>query len=295
MQTGAVPIRIQETSGAVRKIAVLPTLLTLGNAVCGFASIALASSIKSDDPNTDYLYLVSAVLIFGAMIFDALDGYAARLSRSVSDFGKELDSLCDAISFGVAPAFLLLCIGQDWAGKVHARQVIAIIAGLYMVCAILRLARYNVESSPDPNAGKRFKGLPSPAAAGCVATLGLLRSGWGGVELNSLSPQSLNWYVSALAPLGTLAVALLMVSSIPYPHLIKYLTQRRRRHFGVVVQAVLIVFVIALTRGLALAALFWAYALAFPLRSMLVRRPRPVAPTDDHDLDWMEERKVAKE
>ena len=86
-----------------------------------------------------------------------------------------------------------------------------------------------------------------------------------------------------------------MVSSIPYPHLIKYLTQRRRRHFGVVVQAVLIVFVIALTRGLALAALFWAYALAFPLRSMLVRRPRPVAPTDDHDLDWMEERKVAKQ
>jgi len=265
---------------AVRKIAVLPTLLTLGNAVCGFASIAVASCIQSDNSNV-HLYMVSAVLIFGAMIFDALDGYAARLSRSASEFGKELDSLCDAISFGVAPAFLLLCIGQDWGANERARQVIAVIAGLYMVCAILRLARYNVESSPDPNAGKRFKGLPSPAAAGCVATLAMLRSGYG-VEWNRLSPEVLNWFVPTLAPLGTLAVALLMVSSVPYPHLIKHLTARRRKHFGVVVQAVLIVFVIALTRGLALAPLFWAYALAFPVRAMLVRRPRPVPSEEGH-------------
>jgi CDP-diacylglycerol--serine O-phosphatidyltransferase len=277
----------------VRKIAVLPTLLTLGNGVCGFASIAIASSIKSDNSNV-HLYMISAVLIFGAMIFDALDGYAARLSKSVSDFGKELDSLCDAVSFGVAPAFLLLCIGQDWAANERARQVIAVIAGLYMVCAILRLARYNVESSPDPNAGKRFKGLPSPAAAGCVATLALLRSGYGGVEWKALTGETLTWFVSTWAPLGTLLVALLMVSRVPYPHVIKHLTQRRRRHFGVVVQAVLIVFVIALTRGLALALLFWAYALAFPVRSMLLRRQRPAPAPEGHGIGW-NEGKVAGE
>src|SRR5205823_10462650 len=114
----------------------------LGNAVCGFASIAIASSIKGEgESNTNLYYMLSAVLIFAAMVFDALDGYAARLSKSASDFGKELDSLCDAVSFGVAPAFLLLCLGQEWPSE-RARQVIAVIAALYMVCAILRLARY---------------------------------------------------------------------------------------------------------------------------------------------------------
>jgi CDP-diacylglycerol--serine O-phosphatidyltransferase len=238
--------------------------------------------------------MLSAVLIFGAMVFDALDGYVARMARSVSDFGKQLDSLCDAVSFGVAPGFLLLCIGTDWGTNFRARQIIAVIAGLYMVCAILRLARYNVEASPDPNAGKRFKGLPSPAASGCVATLGLLRSGYG-VEWNGLSPEVLNYFVSTLAPLGTLIVALLMVSSIPYPHVIKQLTQRRRRPFGVVVQAVLIVFVIAVTRGLALAPLFWAYALAFPVRALLLMRHHPAAHDQGHGMEWMDERQVAEE
>ncbi len=86
-----------------------------------------------------------------------------------------------------------------------------------------------------------------------------------------------------------------MVSSVPFPHVIKHLTQRRRRHFGVVVQAVLVVFVIALTRGLALALLFWGYALAFPIRSMLVARRRPPIRDDGHDLEWQDERKVAEQ
>ena len=278
----------------MRKIAVIPTLLTLGNAVCGFSSIAIASSIKGDDADANLCYMLSSVLIFAAMIFDALDGYAARLARSVSEFGKELDSLCDAVSFGVAPAFLLLCIGQGWQGwqgNDRALQVIRVIAALYMVCAILRLARYNVEKSPDPSAGKRFKGLPSPAAAGCVATLGLLRSGYG-VEWNGLTRSMLADFVATWAPLGTLLVALLMVSSVPFPHLVKHLTQRRRRHFGVVVQAVLVVFVIALTRGLALALFFWAYALAFPIRSMIVSRRRPNASDETHGIDWMDEGEV---
>jgi CDP-diacylglycerol--serine O-phosphatidyltransferase len=268
----------------LRKIAVLPTLLTLGNAVCGFASIAIASSIKSDDANANLAYMLSAVLIFVAMVFDALDGYAARLSKSVSDFGKELDSLCDAVSFGVAPAFLLLCIGQDWGGNFRARQVIAIIAALYMVCAILRLARYNVETSPDPNAGKRFKGLPSPAAAGCVATLGLLRSGYG-VDGTVFSDKTIADFVVMWAPLGTLFVALLMVSSVPFPHVIKYLTQRRRRHFGVVVQVVLVLFVIALNKSVALALLFWAYALAFTIRALVLSLRHPAAPVETHRMD----------
>src|SRR6516162_7358573 len=123
----------------------------------------------------EFYFLLSSGLIIAAMIFDALDGYAARLSKTASDFGGQLDSLCDAISFGAAPGFLLLRLGQDW-DKPLIRQAVAIIAALYVVCAVLRLARFNTENSPDPAAHKRFKGLPSPAAAGCVVSLAILRS-----------------------------------------------------------------------------------------------------------------------
>src|SRR5205807_3405787 len=133
----------------VRKIAILPTLFTLGNAVSGFAAIAYASKVGPQPSAQDSFYFVlSACLILLAMAFDALDGYVARLSKSASDFGGQLDSLCDAVSFGLAPAFLLLRLGQGWEGTLMGKGV-AVIAALYMVCAILRLARFNIENAPD--------------------------------------------------------------------------------------------------------------------------------------------------
>jgi CDP-diacylglycerol--serine O-phosphatidyltransferase len=257
----------------VKKIAILPTLLTLGNGVCGFAAIAYASKITplstNEDQNT--LYVLSACLILAAMVFDALDGYAARLSKSTSDFGAQLDSLCDAISFGAAPAFLLLRLGSKWDTPL-IRQAIAVIAALYVACAVLRLARFNVENNPDPAAHKRFKGLPSPAAAGCVASLAVLRS-----ELPKTYPifdeHFMRSFVQVWAPLGTLIAALLMVSSFSYPHFTNQL-MRGRRSFRFVVQAVLVLFVIALTPDLAFFLLFWMYALNGPLRHLLLRLHR---------------------
>src|SRR5438445_5672240 len=108
----------------MKKMAILPTLLTLGNAVCGFAAIVFASKIDPHAPETAAFFAVSGWLILAAMVFDALDGYAARLSKTASDFGGQLDSLCDAISFGVAPAFVLLRLGQGWQSPV-AQQVLA--------------------------------------------------------------------------------------------------------------------------------------------------------------------------
>src|SRR5262245_28167529 len=110
---------------SVKKLAILPTLLTLGNAICGFAALAFASKIALGDSNTDVFFAYSAWLILAAMIFDGLDGYVARLSRTASDFGGELDSLCDAITFGVAPAFLLLRLGREWEMPV-VQQAIAV-------------------------------------------------------------------------------------------------------------------------------------------------------------------------
>jgi len=266
----------------VKKLAILPTLLTLGNAVCGFAALAFASKIVLGDAETDVFFAYSAWLILAAMIFDGLDGYVARLSRTASDFGGELDSLCDAITFGVAPAFLLLRLGREWEMTV-VQKAIAVVAVLYLACAILRLARFNVENSPDPASHKRFKGLPSPAAAGCVATLCILRSGlYGG--LNFLDTERLQAWVKAFAPLGTMLVALLMVSRVPYPKVTKQLLRGRRRlsHVG---RVLLLLALIVVTHELALFVLFWGYALSMPLRSLLLRALRQPLPASQPGHD----------
>ena len=99
----------------IRTIAVLPTLFTLGNLVCGFFAIVVAANLErptellqSVTQADSYHLMISGWLIFLAMVFDGLDGQIARLSNTTSDFGAQLDSLCDLVTFGVAPAFLVV-------------------------------------------------------------------------------------------------------------------------------------------------------------------------------------------
>lgn len=261
----------------MKKVAIIPTLLTLGNAVCGFAAIAYASKIDQTEA-TEYYFAVSGWLILAAMVFDMMDGYVARLSRTASKFGGELDSLCDGISFGLAPAFLVMRMGPGWDPQPFLHQFLAGIAGLYMVCALLRLARFNVETTPDASSHKRFRGLPSPGAAGCLASLAILR----GVLSNKwpqLDTPLVRSCIEAWATLGAFAVALLMVSRVPYPHATKQLNQtlRGRRHFNHLVQFIVIAFVLFLLRELAFILAFWIYALGLPLRAMVLRSLKPGA------------------
>jgi CDP-diacylglycerol--serine O-phosphatidyltransferase len=258
----------------MRKIAIIPTLLTLGNAVCGFASIACASKIDLKNPATESYFAWSGWLIVAAMVFDALDGYVARLSKSTSKFGLELDSLCDAISFGVAPAFVLLRMGPGWEPRPLLHQVLAGIATLYMVCAILRLARFNVETTTDPGSHKRFRGLPSPGAAGCLASLAILRGEpdkWPVADGDMLRGLLAGW-----ATLGALLVALLMVSRVPYPHLTKQMLRnpRKRRNFSHLIELIVICFLILVLPQVAVVLLFWLYGLGTPLRYTLLKSLR---------------------
>jgi CDP-diacylglycerol--serine O-phosphatidyltransferase len=273
---------------AVKKIAIIPTLLTLGNGICGFAAILAASNITRIDPAggslDDHYYLsLSGWLILIAMAFDGLDGYVARLSRSASKFGGELDSLCDAISFGVAPAILVFRMGQCWESRPLLGKAIIGITTLYMVCTLLRLARFNIEINPDPVSQKRFRGLPSPGAAGCIASLAILyhelprklallqkefAESWPNLNLESLRFSIIVWTL-----LGALTIALLMVSRVPYPHVTKQVL-RGKRHFSHLVQVILFAFIIVLIRDLALVLLFWIYALGVPLRYAVARQLR---------------------
>lgn len=271
----------------MKKIAIVPTLLTLGNGICGFVAITFASKIMPGETraSVDLYFSAAGWFILAAMVFDMLDGYVARLSRTASKFGGELDSLCDAISFGVAPAFMLLKMGPGWEPRPFLHQLLAGIAALYMACTVLRLARFNVDNTPDPAAHKRFRGLPSPGAAGCLACLSIVRGDlpakllliWPEAD-SEMIHQAVQRGVEIFSPLLALVVALLMVSLVPYPHIAKQIF-RGKRHVGHLVQVLLATLIIIVLRELALAVLFWGYALLLPLVNLLRRPARHDQPT----------------
>ncbi|MCS6850844.1 MAG: CDP-diacylglycerol--serine O-phosphatidyltransferase [Gemmataceae bacterium] len=270
----------------MNKIGIIPTLLTLGNAVCGFAAIAYASKIDGT-PQTQHFFSLSGWLLIAAMVFDVLDGSVARLSKTASAFGGELDSLCDAVSFGAAPAFLLMRLGPDW-DRPNLHRALAVVATLYLVCTLLRLARFNVQNTPDAASHKSFQGLPSPGAAGCIASLAVLRG-----ELTNrwteLDPLLVQRVIEAWATLGAMLLALLMVSQVSYPHLTNQVL-RGRRHFNHLVQLLVAAFVLILFQELALVVLFWGYALGvlgqylWALRLHYRPLPAPSAGVDDRSL-----------
>ena len=268
----------------MKRIAVVPTLLTLGNGICGFVAVTFASKIGIPGAGVttasdEYNFVWAGWFIFFAMLFDMLDGYVARLSRTASSFGGELDSLCDAISFGVAPAFLVLKLGPGWAPNAFLHQLLAGIAALYLVCTVLRLARFNVDNTPDPAFHKRFRGLPSPGAAGCIASLAVLRGDFAAKLVSywdadpDLARSMTTRLVEMVSPIGALLVALLMVSNVPYPHVTGKVFAGKK-HIGHLIQLLLAVFIISMVRELAPVLIFWAYAIAFPVRSILLRSLR---------------------
>jgi CDP-diacylglycerol--serine O-phosphatidyltransferase len=230
-----------------RKVfAVLPTLLTLGNAACGFGAITYAARV-GPDPAGEHFLFISAFLIFLAMLFDMLDGSVARLARQTSDFGAQLDSLCDAVSFGVAPAFLMLrllhSMEADASGASlfepsfqpffeYPSRLLWAIACLFALCALLRLARFNVETDEE-DSHTFFSGLPSPAAAATIASFPIALMG---LRSRALAAEGAwnamaKWLIPTtylLLPAITLAVAVLMVSRFRYAHFFNQLFRGHR-------------------------------------------------------------------
>lgn len=182
----------------------LASALTLGNAACGFAGVlALALEGPSAIP-------LAAGLIFGAWLFDTVDGMAARAFKVSGPFGAMLDSLCDVVSFGVLPA--LIAVEAARASVPLAAALVG--AGVYLAGALLRLGRYTVKALTENAGGDRlwFEGLSSPAAAMAVAAAALAAP--------VFAPA---WAVVAASAL----LGLLMVSRLPYPDLVKFCLRRR--------------------------------------------------------------------
>ena len=249
-------------------LAVLPTMLTLGNAACGLAAIAIA--ISTDFPWPEYQLSVAGILIFGGMLFDALDGSAARMTGQESQFGAELDSLCDAVTFGTAPAIIIWQMNE-----VLMQRFTWAIGALFTLCVLIRLARFNVETDED-DTHEGFEGLPSPAAAGTIAAFAIaipeLKSIAANVDamynnrVQTLA-QNVDYASHFFVPAIALILAYLMVSRFHYPHIVQQWA-RGRRPLNQIGQALFAVFGVAVLHSLALPMIFTYFAFASPIRSL---------------------------
>jgi CDP-diacylglycerol--serine O-phosphatidyltransferase len=241
-----------------RGVYLLPSMFTVGNLFCGYACVVYSTRGDFD---------TAAILIGVAMVLDTLDGFFARLTRSSSAFGVELDSLADVVSFGLAPAILAFTWGLWPLGRLGWA------AGfVYVSAAAMRLARFNIQTSSVSDK-RYFAGMPSPAAAAVTASTVYLYP-WGLQDPRAAAP--------ALAMV--LVPAFLMVSTIRFRS-IKTIDVGWRRSLSMLFLAVVAVAVIAAHPRLALVVLSYGYTvwgLAALAYARLRRRPAtaPLPPAE---------------
>ncbi|MFO7907759.1 MAG: CDP-diacylglycerol--serine O-phosphatidyltransferase [Planctomycetota bacterium] len=270
MQTKLAPRKKPKRKRRVRKLTVpaLPTAFTLANGVCGLAAITVVTSHTAHHSQVELAFF-AALLIFLGMVFDVLDGHVARMTRQTTQFGKELDSLCDVITFGIAPVFIMLTYDA-----LFQKRFLWGIGVLYAVSAILRLARFNVQKEEGAST-KYFHGLPTPMAAGTIASFAIAMPSL--LELpDVIVPEvthALGRDLSAMShlimPVMTVFLAWLMVSRVRYPHIVAELA--RRRSFSQLVELVFAVVVVITLKEVALPILFGYFIIAPPINQLRLR------------------------
>ncbi len=227
-------------------VALLPAAATIGSLVCGLLALLCCVLSTRAAFSDEYPVLpreslaaifpsyvaLGAYLIILAMVFDALDGRLARLTRRTSEFGAQLDSIADVVSFGAAPVALywtlLLGSGTPDGGEsaVSALEWRLGVTGalVYASCAAIRLARYNAENVKSESALRNFSGLPVPGAAAAVIALLALHEELAPGHAAAWSVTAVRWGIGPVL----LALGLLMVSRIDYVHVVNVYVRRDR-------------------------------------------------------------------
>lgn len=272
----------------LKTVAVLPSLATLGNLVCGLGAIymcLLSMAAQGSDlpPATlgnsriEHFFptflAIAAYLIVVAMAFDGIDGRLARFARKTSEFGAQLDSMADIVSFGVAPAVLVLCVVHP--ENVKGLEILAraywraewVMAATYVCCAALRLARFNVENVADESAHMGFRGLPTPGAACAVVGIVIFHQ----EMLRDLDSHRVANLVAYSLPPFAAILGLLMVSRIPYAHLINAILRGKRSFREVVAISILLLVALVVQFQMAIALAAAGYALSGPITRLIVR------------------------
>jgi CDP-diacylglycerol--serine O-phosphatidyltransferase len=222
---------LQKKKKPKKGIYIFPSILTIGSIYCGFHALIKSFSFKWE---------AAGVWIIVAAILDTLDGRIARLTKTSTEFGKELDSLADAVSFGVVPSIVLYNYSLKEMGKVGV-----LLTFLYLTCGIIRLARFNILM---PSISKAFfLGLPIPASASFIALSLILK-----VPQNSL-----------IFPFSALILSYLMVSTLPYPSF-KELEIKTMKPTFTLLSIVLLFLIVAFHPPLSLLILLLTYYLSGP-------------------------------
>ncbi|RJP36066.1 MAG: hypothetical protein C4547_08155 [Phycisphaerales bacterium] len=252
----------------LRSMRFLPSVLTLGNLLCGFAAIyftqrAMFPLGAGDEipmshirilPRFPSILSFAAGMVFLGMFFDMLDGLAARVTRSTTDFGGQLDSLADMVTCGIAPAALMIAFMlQHFKGDAAPSPISEnpfgrlswACAAAYVALAAVRLARYNVEHAQADFDYRTFRGLPSPGAAGLLCMFIILYDQLPLILSDLATAELLQELLVYAIPGVSLLAGCLMVSSIRYRRFHSYL--QGRRPFWQLVTVIL------------LFAAFWAY------------------------------------
>ena len=224
-----------------RGIYLLPNLLTTASLFSGFFSII--SAINGN-------FIASGMALFAAQMLDGLDGRVARLTNSQSLFGAQYDSLCDVISFGLAPAIIVFLWGLDSMG-----QTGWVFSFFYVAAAALRLARFNTYIGTEDS---YFKGLPSPVASAMVVYFVWAMSSYG------IQGEEVGRILAIFTAVLTGLVSLLMVVNVPY-YSFKEIELKKRVPFFSMLFVVFIFALISIDPPIVLASLAFVYILSGPL------------------------------
>ncbi len=233
-----------------RGIYLLPTLFTIGNMFCGFSSI-----VQSALGNLE----LAAMLVVLAAVLDGLDGRIARLTGTQTEFGLEFDSLADIVSFGIAPALL----SYQWA--LRPSRLGWSLAFLYLVCAAMRLARFNIRSVAGDK--RYFVGLPSPMAGTVIAC----------IVYAFPEPTLATWPAAAFATL-VFAIAIAMISRLRYRSF-RELDLRNRRSYVWALPIAAVLVAVALHPQAVLLLLGTAYVVSAPAVYLWNARRHAAVPT----------------
>jgi len=286
----------------LRSMAFAPTLMTLGNLTCGFAAIHMAVRAMYDfgagvtdqplmvmnrallERTLPSFVSVGAGLVILGMVFDLFDGLLARVTRSTTHFGGQLDSLADVVTFGVAPATLMVTVMTKELARdailpsplsEHLMGRIAwVCAAVYVAFAAMRLARYNVEHAEEDFDYRMFQGMPSPAAA-CVMVALILFHDQVHDQIGATAQRALVYAMPVIA----LAIGCLMISRVPYRRFHRaYFLGRKPVSHVITCVLILAVFLTLKTPTLLLIVLWYAVSgPAFLAIRRLRERRHPVA------------------
>jgi CDP-diacylglycerol---serine O-phosphatidyltransferase len=243
-----------------RGIYILPTLFTVGTIFCGF--YAVINTMKGE-------FDLAAIALGFAVVCDGLDGRIARLTNSCSEFGVQMDSLADVITFGLAPALL----AYIWGSKSiiatappyakHVQQIGWIVSFAFVICGAMRLARFNIQSSKPQSPGvlpgdkKYFVGMPIPAGAGLIAAV-----------VHFTPDPITSWSLGALWNILVGFLAFLMISTIRYPSFKQIDFRSRRSLVNFYLLALLVALIYLYSQGVLL-ILATAYATSGFLMKMI--------------------------